>query len=122
MGLTYYLKGDYLFPNLTIESSENPIGKYGMLRRTFLKENRSNWYQSMMLTGKLDRHLLEIEKTAQERMEILMEKLLQKYPALDKEADPLAVDGAYEYADGDGRRMRDEESGVQIMKSSFKIS
>lgn len=62
MGLTYYLKGDYLFPNLTIESSENPIGKYGMLRRTFLKENRSNWYQSMMLTGKLDRHLLEIEK------------------------------------------------------------
>lgn len=90
MGLTYYLKGDYLFPNLTIESSENPIGKYGMLRRTFLKENRSNWYQSMMLTGKLDRHLLEIEKTAQERMEILMEKLLQKYPAPDKEADPFA--------------------------------
>ena len=90
MELTYYRKGDYLFPNLTIESSENSIGKYGMLRRTFLKENRSNWYQSMMLTGKLDRHLLEIEKTAQERMEILMEKLLQKYPALDKEADPLA--------------------------------
>lgn len=49
MELTYYRKGDYLFPNLTIESSENSIGKYGMLRRTFLKENRSNWYQSMIL-------------------------------------------------------------------------
>lgn len=61
-----------------------------MLRRTFLKEHRSNWYQSMMLTGKLDGHLLEIEKTAQERMEILMAGLLQKYPAQDKEADPLA--------------------------------
>ena len=90
MGLTYYLKGDYLFPNLTIESSENPIGKYGMLRRTFLKENRSNWYQSMMLTGKLERHLDEIEKTAQERMEILVAGLQQEHPAPDKEADPLA--------------------------------
>lgn len=90
MKLTYYHKGDYLFPNLTIESSENSIGKYGMLRSTFLKEHRSNWYQSMMLTGKLDGHLLEIEKMAQERMEILVEGLQQKYPAPDKEADPLA--------------------------------
>ena len=89
MELTYYRKGDYLFPNLTIKSSENPIGKYGMLRRTFLKENRSNWYQSMMLTGKLDRYLMEIEKTAQERMEILMAGLLQKYPAPDKEANSI---------------------------------
>ncbi len=61
-----------------------------MLRRSFLKENRSNWYQSMMLTGKLDRHLLEIEKTAQERMEILVAGLQQEHPAPDKEADPLA--------------------------------
>lgn len=90
MKLTYYRKGDYLFPNLTIESSENSIGKYGMLRRTFLKEHRSNWYQSMMLTGKLDRHLLEIEKTAQERMEILVAGLQQEHPAPDKEIDPLA--------------------------------
>ena len=42
MELTYYRKGDYLFPNLTIESSENPIGKYGMLRRTFLKEHKNS--------------------------------------------------------------------------------
>lgn len=90
MELTYYRKGDYLFPNLTIESSENPVGKYGMLRRTFLKEHRSNWYQSMMLTGKLDGHLLETEKTAQERMEILVAGLLQEHSAPDKEADPLA--------------------------------
>ena len=61
-----------------------------MLRRSFLKENRSNWYQSMMLTGKLERHLDEIEKTAQERMEILVAGLQQEHPAPDKEADPLA--------------------------------
>ena len=38
MELTYHRKGDYLFPNLTVEEEEVTIGKYGMLRRTFLKE------------------------------------------------------------------------------------
>ena len=40
MELTYHRKGDYLFPNLTIQETEVQIGKYGMLRRTFLKEHR----------------------------------------------------------------------------------
>ncbi|WP_416388238.1 TnpV protein [Enterocloster clostridioformis] len=50
MELNYYRRGDYLFPALIIDEEEVSIGKYGMLRRTFLKENRKNWYQSMMLT------------------------------------------------------------------------
>ena len=90
MELTYHRKGDYLFPNLTIEKPEAAIGKYGMLRRTYLKENRKGWYQSMMLSGKLDRHLLEIERSATERMETLMKGLLEKYPAPDKEKDQMA--------------------------------
>ena len=58
MELTYHRKGDYLFPNLVIETENAPqIGKYGMLRKTYLKENRPNWYQSMLATGKLTRHL-----------------------------------------------------------------
>ena len=51
MELTYHRKGDYLFPNLTIEESEVTIGKYGMLRRTYLKENRKGCYKGMMLQG-----------------------------------------------------------------------
>ncbi len=90
MELAYHRKGDYLFPNLAMEEPEATIGKYGMLRRTYLKENRKGWYQSMMLSGKLDSHLLEIEKAATERMEVLMEGLLQKYPAPDKEKDQMA--------------------------------
>lgn len=89
MELTYYRKGDYLFPNLTIENEPVNIGKYGMLRKTFLKENRKNWYQSMLLTGKLEKHLMEIEKAAQERMEVLMNGLLIQYPAPDKEEDQM---------------------------------
>ncbi|MCD7750482.1 MAG: TnpV protein [Lachnospiraceae bacterium] len=91
MELTYHRKGDYLFPNLTVTEEEpTVIGKYGMLRKTYLRENHPNWYQSMVLTGKLNRHLAEIEKTAQERLELLMEQLLQKYPAPDKAKDQMA--------------------------------
>ncbi|GFI46926.1 hypothetical protein IMSAGC019_02246 [Lachnospiraceae bacterium] len=89
MELTYHWEGDYLLPDLTIGEEQRPIGKYGMLRKTFLKENRAGWYQGMMLTGKLDRHLADIEKAAVERMEVLVEGLLEKNPAPDKGKEPL---------------------------------
>ncbi len=91
MKLEYYRKGDYSFPNLVITRSEMVIGKYGMLRKSFLKAHKSGWYQSMLLTGKLDRHLLGGgQKAAEERMEILVARLLREYPAPDKEAASLA--------------------------------
>lgn len=89
MELTYHRKGDYLFPNLVLDEEPVTIGKYGMLRRTYLKENRRNWYQSMMATGKLNRHLMEIEKAAQERMEILMAELRETYPEPDKRTQQM---------------------------------
>ena len=89
MELTYHRKGDYLFPNLVLEEKDITIGKYGMLRRTFLKEHKKGWYQSMLLMGKLDRHLLEVEKQANKRLDILMEGLLKKHPAPDNKALPV---------------------------------
>ena len=62
---------------------------YSVPDNTYLKEHKKNWYQSMLLTGKLNSHLMEIEKTAQERMEVLMENLLKTYPAPDKEMDQM---------------------------------
>ena len=61
MKVEYYRNGDYLFPNLVLNEDNVTIGKYGMLRRTFLKEHKKGWYQSMLLTGKLERHLQEVE-------------------------------------------------------------
>jgi len=90
MELTYHWEGDHLIPDLAIGQGQGPIGKYGMLRKTFLKENRTGWYQGLMLSGKLDGHLAEIEKAATERMEILMEGLLEKHPAPDKGKDQMA--------------------------------
>ena len=90
MELTYHRKGDYLFPNLYIEQEETePIGKYGLLRKAYLKEHRSGWYQSMLATGKLSRHLSEIDQIAQRRVEQIVAQLLVRNPAPDNETDPL---------------------------------
>lgn len=65
MNLTYYRKGDHHYPNLIMENdSVQVIGKYGLMRRTYLKENRTNWYKIMLHSGKLDQHLSEIDKAA----------------------------------------------------------
>lgn len=90
MKLEYYRKCEYYFPNLIIVQKEVVIGKYGMLRKSFLREHKSGWYQSMLLTGKLDGHLQTVQRAAEERMELLEKELLKKHPAPDKEADPLA--------------------------------
>ena len=90
MELTYHRSGDYLFPNLILENeAEEPVGKYGLLRKQYLKEHKTNWYKSMLLTGKLDRHLAEIDRSAQERVDRIMDDLSRTNPAPDKEADQL---------------------------------
>ena len=56
MELTYRTEGDYHLPNL--EAPEAPkVGKYGMLRRSYLRQHRSGTYTGMMLSSKLDQHL-----------------------------------------------------------------
>lgn len=65
MEITYHRKGDYLFPNLILEPEEPVVlGKYGHLRRTFLKEHRQSVYQALRPEGKLNHHLAEIEESA----------------------------------------------------------
>ena len=51
------------------------IGKNGLLRKTFLKENCPNWYQCMLATGKLCYHLTEIDQQANERWETLIAQM-----------------------------------------------
>ena len=78
--LTYTKNGDYLIPDLKLSSQpETPLGKYGRMRRNYLKEHRPVIYSQMLLSEKLYPHLLEIEKTAQSR-------LSQMIPELAKEA------------------------------------
>ncbi|WP_353853064.1 TnpV protein [Dehalobacter restrictus] len=93
MELTYTLHGDYLIPDLTLPEEATPIGKYGMLRKTYLKNHRKGMYASLMLSGKLNSHLTEIDRTAKEHIEQITAKLLQRSPAPDKATDPLGWAG-----------------------------
>ncbi|MEA4934653.1 MAG: TnpV protein, partial [Lawsonibacter sp.] len=62
MELTYYQEGDYLIPDLIVgDKKQYSIGKYGSLRRTFLKDHRPILYNSLCLSGKLLPHLAEAD-------------------------------------------------------------
>ena len=74
MELTYTTRGDYLLPDLNVPGSPK-IGKYGMLRRSYLREHRDGIYTGMLLSGKLNGHLEEIDRTANEMMNRLTTEL-----------------------------------------------
>ena len=84
--LNYTKTGDYLLPNLTLNQPRKPLGKYGRLRRTYLKEHRPVLYNTMLLSGSLYPHLMEVEQTAENRMQQTMEQLLKQNPAPDKKS------------------------------------
>lgn len=68
-GLTYTLHGDYYLPNLNLsDADKTPIGRYGRMRMTYLRENRPGLYTRLILSGKLYDHLAEIDTTCRERM------------------------------------------------------
>ena len=68
MELTYTKIGEYFYPDLTLPKTkdDHPLGKYGMLRKTYLKQHRPMVYDRLLLAGKLDAHLREIDKLATE--------------------------------------------------------
>ena len=88
--LSYTQTGDYLLPNLTLHQPKNPLGKYGRLRRTYLKDHRPVLYHTMLLNGSLYPHLMEVEQTAESQMQQTMEQLLAQNPAPDKESRQMA--------------------------------
>ena len=78
-GLSYTLHGDYYLPNREINEEEPPYGKYGIMRKQFLKEHRSARYQYLVLTGKLTEHLNQVDKEASEKVEMLMEQMAEQW-------------------------------------------
>ena len=72
-GGTYTQVGDVLIPNLTIgEDGQQPIGKYGRMRKRYLKEQHSLIYLELLLSGKLYPYLLEIDEACEERSGLLV--------------------------------------------------
>ena len=80
--LTYRKCGEYLIPELAADGEDGaeqmPIGKYGMLRQTFLMENHHGTYISMLLTGRLTPHLRQIDEQTQEQIDRMVAGLMEQ--------------------------------------------
>ena len=88
--VTYSTIGDYQLPNLTLSQPKIPLGKYGRMRRNYLKQHHPVLYSSMLLNGTLYPHLMELEQTAESRMQQMMTELLKQNPAPDKEKNQMS--------------------------------
>ncbi len=78
-GIEYTKVGDYYMPNLVLKKEEKIIlNKYGKMRLKFLKENKKAEYMIMFTKGTLNKHLKEIQQTAQARVDIIIEQLKQQ--------------------------------------------
>ena len=72
--LTYHWEGDYLTPDL--EAPETPrIGKYGTMRHKYLRDYHRGVFDGMLLKGTLNAHLEEIDRQANEMMELLITQM-----------------------------------------------
>ena len=93
--ITYHKVGDYYLPNLYLEKEdyENDyiIGKYGHLRLEYLKNHKRAEYIIMFMNKTLRKHIVEIDKQAKQRFEILMTQMLEKSPIYEnlKNTDTL---------------------------------
>ena len=71
--LTYHCEGDYLIPDLVPPPSPK-IGIWGMRRRDFLRKYHDGIYTGMLLSGTLNAHLEEIDRSANEMFDLLMKQ------------------------------------------------
>ena len=76
--LSYTMHGDYYLPDLVVNEEEPTYGKYGMLRKQFLKVHRPARYQYLLMTGELTGHLNQVDQEAREQVETLVKQMVEK--------------------------------------------
>lgn len=77
MGGAYRQEGDYLLPNLTVPERA-PVGIWGQRRKRYLREHRGPLYIALLLGGKLDAHVMEVDQQAQEMFSRLIEQMAKQ--------------------------------------------
>ena len=78
-GLQYELHGDYYLPCLAVpEQNGEPIGIWGQRHRRYLREHKDGIYTGMLLTGKLEGYLREIDRQAEEMFSRLVKQLAER--------------------------------------------
>ena len=94
--IQYQQNGDYLIPAITLgEQPRQPLGKYGRMRKNYLKEQRPVLWNRMLLSETLYPHLREIDETANRRLEQLMPELMKQNGVTEelKASDPMKWTG-----------------------------
>ena len=77
-GGTYTQVGDYLIPDISLpDAPAYPIGKYGRMRKAYLKEHRPGLYTRLILSCKLHEHLSEVERICNERLDIMISQMVK---------------------------------------------
>ena len=91
-GIKYELRGEQYYPMLEIaEQKEHKIGKYGLLRRDYIKQQKRGTYTTLLTEDKLNAHLHEIDVQANEMVEAIVANLAHER-GIDEElkaSDPL---------------------------------
>ena len=96
-GLWYELQGDYYIPCLVLDEEENqPIGMWGRKHLRYIKEHRKALYTTLLISGKLNSHLAEINQRASEMFDLLIKQLVEKEGITEqlKATDQMAWVGA----------------------------
>ena len=89
--ITYHKKGDYYIPDLYLAEDgyekNYHIGKYGHPRLEYLKNHKKVDYMIMFMEGSLRKHIIDTDKQAKKRLELLMKQMLDKNPIYEKLRD-----------------------------------
>ena len=96
-GLWYELQGDYYIPCLVLDEEENqPIGMWGRKHLRYINEHRKALYTTLLISGKLNSHLAEIDQRASEMFDLLIKQLVEEEGITEqlKAPDQMAWVGA----------------------------
>ncbi len=96
-GLWYELQGDYYIPCLVLDEEDNqPIGMWGRRHLRYTKEHRPVLHTTLLLSGKLNSHLVEIDNQATEMFDRLVKQMAEKEGITEqlKEQDQMVWVGA----------------------------
>ena len=78
MDITYTKRGDYYYPDLTLPPQPNgDIGRFGRMRKKFLKEHQPDTFALMLMENTLTQHLIDIDRQAMEQIDLITSQLSQ---------------------------------------------
>ena len=90
--LKYNRCGDYLIPDMGLsDDDQTPLGRYGAMRRSYLKEHRPGLYTRLLLSGHLMRQLHKVDRAAAQMMDVMLPQMAKEARLTEalKNTDPL---------------------------------